>query len=433
MVAVLRFFYSYFFLPLSYAGLYVLRIFFHKAALRYKGEIATLNFLRSYQRDPEKILLWFHSASMGEFEQVKPVIEMVKKNHPEWVIVATFFSPSGYQYQSSFPYIDIALYLPFDFPRRVRMFLEKLQPDLAVFVRYDLWPNFCHGIRKNLIPLVLICATVDPNSLGWKFPLRALSLWMYSQCSLILTAGEDQTRLFQSLPLTVPIETGGDPRFDRIAKVVSSPQTEELFPLKSMVEAELTLILGSSWEEEENLLHEVLFQADPELLNRIRAIIVPHEPVTEHITSLRAMFPDSVCYSDVAELPDIPERAFRFFIVDAVGKLLLLYRYGDCAFVGGGFGRGVHSVAEAAGYGLPIACGPRIQQSRDAVRLHQLGALRIVKTSDELKQWLTDMLDSRKRKEVGQIAYHYFQSQIGATERIVHRLLYFIKVPMHND
>ncbi len=418
MVQVLRLLYTYGVLPAVYVLLWVARLFFPKAVERLRGERHTLEWLRTFERPEGKRILWFHASSMGEFEQAKPVIAALKQEHPEWMIVATFFSPSGYRHQADYPMLDVALYLPFDFPSRVRLFVERLQPDIAVFVRYDLWPNLVATLREANIPIVVICATVNPKALAWKAMFYPVTRWMYAQCSLILAAADDQAQLFARFVPEARVEVGGDPRFDRVAAAVAEAAQQEVLPEGALAPAPLTLILGSSWEEEENLLHELL-EEHPELAEKLTVIIVPHEPVEEHVLSLHEMFPKSVCYTQLANREGVPA---QILIVDVVGKLLYLYRYADCAVIGGGFGKGVHSVVEAAGYGLPMAAGPKIDVSRDAVNLAQMGVLRVIRKPEELYHWLQEMLDEQKRREQAQQVYRYFREHLGATEVIVKRL-----------
>ncbi len=418
MIQLLRFVYTYIVLPVVYAALWISRLFFPKAVERFRGEHQTLQWLRDFRRSRQTPLLWFHASSMGEFEQAKPVIEAVKRDHPDWQIVATFFSPSGYRHQSKYELLDAALYLPFDFPKRVELFVQQLQPDIAVFVRYDLWPNIVAALRSASVPIVVICATLNPKALAWKAFFYPLTRWMYAQCQLILAAGEDQERLFRRFVPEATVETAGDPRFDRVAQAVRQAEQQQLLPDGLLAPADLTLILGSSWEEEEHLLAEML-EEHPELRERLTVLIVPHEPDAEHIVSLQATFADAFCYTKLEQWTGLP---VRILIVDVVGKLVYLYRYADCAFIGGGFGKGVHSVVEAAGYGLPMAAGPKIDVSRDAVNLAQLGALRVIRKPEDLYQWIQQMLDVQHREEQRRIVQQYFQQHQGATATIVERL-----------
>jgi 3-deoxy-D-manno-octulosonic-acid transferase len=403
-----------------------------KARLRRSGVRQAWRTLADVRKLPTLVesekRIWFHAASMGEFEQVKPIIEQIKLSAPTVQIVVSFFSPSGYEHQKNYAMADVTVYLPLDSKRAAKRFLDYVQPSCAVFARYDLWQNMLLALKSRSIPTILVAATLNEQSLLLRFNAgRTYLRGVYDLLTSIYTAGETETVKFERLGITTPIMTSADTRFDRIAAQVALAQKEGTQSLglseSFFAEDDVVLVLGSSWKPDEDCIVEAAHRLETSLQQRLRLIIVPHEPTEAAIARLRKLLPNSVCLSalqgnDTLLVPS------QHIIVDSVGKLLRLYALADAAYIGGGFGQGVHSVAEPAGYGIPLASGANIGRARDAIALHSKGALTLIRTPDDAYQWLSTMLQSPEiREKQGLIAHHYIHAEIGWSERIARIIL----------
>ncbi len=362
--------------------------------------------------------IWFHASSMGEFEQAKPVIEMLKENNPEIEIICTFFSPSGLENQKNYKFADYILYFPFDFKSRIKSFISLIQPDIAVFVRYEIWRNALEQLKNKKIEILLICATYPGSGLLAKFPFLYYTKSNYNFFSAIYSFNKEHYQLFLKMKLSCELAESTDTRYDRILRNVENAKSFELLP---PIKKDLfTIVCGSTWEPDEKLIYNAYLKIKEKY--DLMLIIVPHEPYPEHITKLREKFGNSVLLSEVTREPNKLSDS-SIIIVDSIGKLLKLYKYADIAYVGGAFGVGVHSVSEPAGYGLPICCGTYYQNSPDAVVLNEIGALTAVDDANELEKWITGMIDdSELREKCGKLAFDYLDSRKG-TSLIIYETL----------
>ncbi len=366
--------------------------------------------------------VWFHASSMGEFEQAKPIIEILKRLRPDVKIIVTFYSPSGYLNQKNYPNADEIYYLPFDSFIKVKLFVNKINPSLIVFVRYDLWYNMVYYAYRKKIPLILICATQPANTNNFldKFYFSKI----YNFLTLIHTVGNYHTNYFKSLDLKCEIIEGYDTRYDRIIEIVENQSKSTNFLNLIKKPDDFILIAGSTWYEDEILISE--FYHFIEKKDYIKLIIVPHEPTNENIVRLKNQFPRSKILSLIgSEYKEFP----KILIVDKIGILLRLYSYADAVYIGGGFGKGVHSVAEPAGYGLPIAVGIKYNNSPDAIKLNQLGLLYSVKNSIQLYDWVDKLIsDNIFYNELCAKTKAYIYSGKGESKKIVKIIENFLKL-----
>lgn len=379
-----------------------------------------------------KKVIWIHSASMGEFEQIKPVIEELKKNRDYLYIVASFFSPSGYNNQKNYPLVDKICYMPLDTKQNAEKFLEAINPDIAVFVRYEIWRNHLLELKKRDIPAILVNATMPTNNLYRKSTFTRFFLRdNLNLFSLILTSGSRHTNYFEQLNLNCEIRTLTDTRFDRIIFKVEESKVYEVLDHRIFDEKEIIIVAGSIWEKDEKILLPAINNVRKEIDAHIKVIYVPHEPTEEHIDNLAALVPSHAIFSRIREcLLDkgckwVYEKLLgKDIIVDEIGYLLGLYKYGHIAYVGGAFGEGIHSVAEPAGFGLPIISGPNLSKSTDAQLLNKNKALKVVKNEKELTDWLKFLiLNTEFRKEYGRIAKEYVYSSAGSSKIVVNRII----------
>ena len=368
----------------------------------------------SRKNENSRLSIWIHASSLGEFEQARPIIEALKKQNVKYDVTVTFFSPSGYRIRKSYEYADRVLYLPLDTKANAYAFLESINPDLIIFIRYELWLNYLIEARKRAIPFYAVNTTF-PRSAMWKFIpsiLRSI-LGLFSE---IYTVGKAEVESFRQLNIPIPIHSGNDTRIDRIHSLVSemkqSPNIIQKF-LPGLFDSSIPcIVIGSSWEEDERIFIEALkFMQTP-----IRLIIVPHEPTHEHCVRLKESLPNSILQSEMELIED------QHIIIDSIGKLLAIYSIANAAYIGGGFGTGVHSCAEPAGYGLPLACGPFIDRSPDAVTLHEMEALEIIKNSQDALAWMNAICAGAMQK-AGEQSLEYIESRRGMTDIILRDII----------
>jgi len=418
--------------PMLHIAFFIAALVNKKARLRRNGVEQTWRTLADARKLPTLAesgqRIWFHAASMGEFEQVKPIIEQIKLHAPSVQIVVSFFSPSGYEHQKNYALADVVVYLPLDSKQAAKRFLDYVQPSCAVFARYDLWQNMLLALKARSIPTILVAATLNEQSLLLRFSAGRTYLHrVYDLLTSVYTSGASETAKFERLGITTPIVTSADTRFDRIAAQVALAQkegTESLGLSESLfAEDDVVLVLGSSWKPDEDCIVEAVQRLETSLQKRLRLIVVPHEPSEAGIARLCKIFPNSECLSALQGNNTLLAPS-RHIIVDSVGKLLRLYALADAAYIGGGFGQGVHSVAEPAGYGLPLAAGANIGRARDAIVLEKRGALTLIRSVDDAYQWLSTILQSPKSREIqGSIARQYIQEGLGWSEQIAHAVI----------
>jgi 3-deoxy-D-manno-octulosonic-acid transferase len=353
-----------------------------------------------------------HAASVGEFEQAKPIIETLRRESRRYRITASFFSPSGFEQQGTYDQLDDAWYLPDDRPAHVRRFLDRIAPDLVVVIRYDLWPEFLRQAGERGIPSALVCGTMRADSSRLRPIARGFFGWLHGQLALIDCVGEEDAAAFRRLTTEVPIEVTGDTRYDRVVERADAG-TRAVLPVdRRQLGDGLVLVAGSTWPADEALLAGLVGD------ERVRVVVVPHEPTPTHVASLRARLGRSVVLSSLA--PGEPIEPGAALIVDRTGILLGLYALADIAYVGGAFGAGVHSVLEPAAYGIPVLAGPRIERSRDASALHAAGLLGVVDDAPALAAAVAALRDDGAlRAEKGAASGQFVRERAGATGRIL--------------
>ena len=349
----------------------------------------------------DRPVVWIHASSLGEFEQGRPVIEMIHERYPEYRILLTFFSPSGYEIRKDFAAADWVFYLPADTPHNVRRFLDIVKPAFAVFVKYDYWLNYLKELKKRKIQTYIFSSLFRRNSIffkpwGWMFR-RALTTF-----ELIFVQNEESKSLLAEIGFDNVI-VAGDTRFDRAAAL---PAQAMRFPLIEQFKGKDRLfIVGSSWRPDEDLL--------------VPFVNAPHEMEEPRIQRLISECTGGVVrYSECRTESDV-ERA-RVLIIDVIGILNQLYQYADWVYIGGGFGVCIHNTQEPATYGAPIAFGPKYHKFKEACDMIALGACRSVTTTEELEEWFAPLkADEKRRAHAARIAADYIAANKGATELIV--------------
>jgi 3-deoxy-D-manno-octulosonic-acid transferase len=365
---------------------------------------------------PNQTLFWIHAASTGEFEQAKPVIEQLKVMYAECIVCVTFFSPSGYNAHKNYTFADCVCYLPLDTGNNANRFIETLAPVCAIFIRYDLWFNYLYILNKKAIPTFCICTTLSssiPKNYFYTLYVRKV----LELCTKVYTANKNEYEKIRQYYPSVAAENSSDTRFDRISSIVDHPKnlplSKEDFPSQKPI-----IIVGSSWREDEHLFFQ-MYVSDKHQIP-FSLIIVPHEPTHDHVHQLRTMFTSCVLWSEIENNADrYKSQALSIIIVDSIGKLLQIYSLADAAYIGGGFGAGVHSCAEPAGYGIPLCSGKKIDRSPDAIALKKEKALTLIENTQELRQWISIIvLNKEARLRRGFYAKNYINTRRGASSQI---------------
>lgn len=369
-------------------------------------------------RGPRRI--WFHSSSMGEFEQAKPIIAALRRKYKDLDIIVSFFSPSGYDHSKNYKLADIITYIPFDSAANARRFLDLIRPTAAVMVRYDVWPNHLWELRKRNIPTFIASATMRKKSARLLPIVRSFHHEVYQDLSSILTVSGNDAEAFRRFDLTVPeIHVVGETRYDQVWQRSEEAKTKHLIP-QGIIKRKKVFVVGSSWTEDEEVLiptFRKIVENEPAAL----MILVPHEPTLEaleHIEIDLDFKPTSIRFSDLNDYSNE-----KVIIVDSIGILMALYQYADVAYVGGSFKQGVHNILEPAAYGIPVLYGPKHHNSQEAVELTRRGGGVVVNNQQECYKALRRLLsDKSARQKSGAEALRLVKENIGATERFIDHL-----------
>lgn len=360
-------------------------------------------------------LAWFHCASLGEFEQGRPVIEAFRKKHPDHKILITFFSPSGYEIRKNYAVADHVYYLPLDTKANAEKFISITQPKIVLFVKYEFWFNYLDVLHKRGIPMYLISAIFRPNqhffkSYGGWFR-KALHYYTH-----IFAQNEASKQLMNSIGID-RVTVSGDTRFDRVAEIAAGTKhfpVAEAFSKNSFV-----LVAGSTWEEDEKLLAGLTREH-----KQLKMIIAPHEIGDNKISSLVSLLERhaSVLRFSLAD-EEAAQRA-QVLVIDNIGMLSSLYRYGKIAYIGGGFGKGIHNTLEAAAYGMPVIFGPNYEKFPEAKALVKLGGAFSISNYNELNNIVPSFMNDQKKLEhTSKVSNDYVQQNKGATEIILRKIV----------
>lgn len=381
---------------------------YEKARLWSEGRKGLFERMRA-KIDPKARIVWLHVASLGEFEQGRPIIEEIRRSHPEYKILLTFFSPSGYEIRKNYAGADYIFYLPIDTRRNVRQFLDIAHPEVAIFVKYEFWLNMLTELRRRRIRTFVVSSIFRRNSVFFRFyggPWReALETF-----EVLFVQNEESKRLLAELGFD-NVTIAGDTRFDRVAEIARSAKRVEL--IERFKGDQKLFIAGSTWGPDEELLIP-LMNENPTL----KFIIAPHEMDEGRIAHLmEATKGGAVRYTQCTAESDLKEK--QLLILDTVGILASAYGSASWGYIGGGFGVGIHNTLEAATFGLPIAFGPKYQKFKEACDLLSLGAARSVKSYEELKEWFSPLRDDEQQlAATSRLARDYTHSHQGATRTI---------------
>ena len=355
-------------------------------------------------------IIWFHAASLGEFEQGRPVIEQVRAQYPDYKILLTFFSPSGYEIRKDYAGADWIFYLPLDTPRAARRFVDTVRPQIAVFIKYEFWLNLLRALERSGCRTYLISAIFRPGSVFFRWYGGVYRRALATYDTIFVQKG-DSAALLASIGVTSAVEAG-DTRFDRVAAIAEA--AADVAVVEKFRGDSRLLVAGSTWPRDEELLVQLL-----DRFPDIKMVIVPHETDPARIERLVASLPvPSVRYTQATPGSDLTK--VRAMVVDTIGLLSSIYRYAWVAYIGGGFGAGIHNTLEAATYGIPIAFGPNFERFREARQMVEQGCAVSVATSGELEMWIGSFYYDREAYgRLCRIAAGYVASNRGATEAIM--------------
>lgn len=384
-------------------GILVFSLFNEKARKLLDGQNQAFAILEE-TIIPNANYVWFHAASLGEFEQGRPVIEKLKLEQPDSKIVLTFFSPSGYEVRKNYAGADIVCYLPLDTPRNAKQFVKLVHPAKAVFIKYEFWPNYLLALQAAKVPVFSISAIFRPQQVFFKW----YGKWyrdLLSTFKHIFVQDSSSLQLLAKHGIT-DASVAGDTRFDRVYDLFK--QAKQLPLIEEFCKGKQVLVAGSSWgKDEELLVHYLNLHPD------IKLILVPHEIHQAHITEISKLLNDNfVRYSD-ANSENLKTK--KCLVVDVIGILSSIYRYANVAYIGGGFGVGIHNTLEAAVYGVPVVFGPNYNKFREARDLISIGGAFSISNYVILEAQL-DLLF--KSNEAGKKAGEYVKNNTGATEFI---------------
>lgn len=360
----------------------------------------------------EQPLAWFHCASLGEFEQGRPVIESFRKKFPSYKILLTFFSPSGYEARKGYNEADYVFYLPLDTPANAKKFIQITKPGIAVFIKYEFWFNYLNELHVKNIPSFIVSAKFRKD----QYFFKTTGAWFRKSLhfyNTIFVQDEGSETLLKDVGISNVIVCG-DTRFDRVINISQQPFSDPL--VEKFKNGEPLWICGSTWEDDEKLIFPI-FQKRIRSGQKIRLLITPHEVSEERIKNIESNYSMTLRYSE-ATVNNIT--AANILIVDKIGILSYLYRYGDMAYIGGGFGKGIHNLPEAAVYGIPVIFGPNYHKFIEAEDLIKKGGGFSIATLEELESIVAKLLSEEDfRKKSGAAGANYITSGKGATEKIL--------------
>ena len=386
-----------------------------------KGPINLKTALRQAQGPDSAEWIWFHAASLGEFEQGRPVIEALKKECPQYKILLSFFSPSGYEIRKDYPLADEVLYLPSDTPNHATQWVQRHHFVAAFFIKYEFWFNYMQALKDAGIPLFYISLILKPDS----YFFRWYGTWFFRQLHNVthfFVQDDTTAKLLQSNGLT-NVTVCGDTRFDRVAAIA---QQAKPFPeVEQFIDGRYCIIAGSTWPPDEKLLVD-FYQKMPE---DYCIIIAPHDISESHVAQIKALYPDSQLYTELDA--DQPSRSLRpiegskgrpnrMLIINTIGILSQLYQYARFVYIGGGFGVNIHNIQEPVTFGCPVVFGPKYKSFKEAVDLVGLEGAYSIENAEALESIFGRLMqDETFYAKASETCRNYLNSQVGATENII--------------
>jgi 3-deoxy-D-manno-octulosonic-acid transferase len=400
-----------FYLAIRCAG-----IFNSKAAKWIKGRRNQFDHI-SQTIKTDRPLAWFHCASLGEFEQGRPVMEAFRREHPDFIVLLTFFSPSGYEVRRNYPDADHIFYLPFDTRKNAEKFIRYTKPTVVFFVKYEYWYNYIDILHRHGIPIIMLSAIFRSNQVFFKW----YGGWFRKQLkkiSFFFVQNDLSARLLSDIGIT-NVMTSGDTRFDRVFAISQKPGSYP--PLDIFKQNHPLLLAGSTWPQDEDILIDFINNSN----NEIKYIIAPHEVAEERIHGLLSKLKGNAVRYSRASHEEL--NLTKVVIIDSIGMLSHLYQYCTVAYIGGGFGKGIHNILEAATFGKPIIFGPNFSKFQEARDLIKAGGAFSIDNRIQFTEIVTKLFeDNIFYSSCSDTCHHYIIDNKGATERIMLKMKDFL-------
>ncbi len=402
-------------LGILFYGLFIrVAALFNEKAKQFSSGRKNWRKILSEKIDKNASYIWIHCASLGEFEQGRPVLEEIKKQFPEYRIILTFFSPSGYEIRKNYEGADIVSYLPMDTKKNAQDFIQLVQPQKVFFVKYEFWFNYISLLKKQQIPLYIISAIFRENQQFFKAtPWGRWYKKMLFSFEHIFIQNEISAQLLEKNGIN-NFTISGDTRFDRVAEIARGAKNFEI--VEKFKGKNVTLIAGSTWKPDEELLAAFINNSED-----VKFIIAPHEVTTANINRIQQLLKKpTICFSKAA-ISDID--SYDVLIIDSIGILSSLYQYGNIAYIGGGFGVGIHNILEAATFKLPILFGPNYLKFKEAVDLVDKKGAFPIQNYKELEATLSKLLNNNNNLEnASEICKKYVEKNVGSTKLIINKV-----------
>ncbi len=410
--------------------LYTIGILFYSLGVRIAalfGNVKAMQWVKGRRNQgpalrqtqgPDSEWIWFHAASLGEFEQGRPVIEALKQEFPQYKILLSFFSPSGYEVRKDYPLADEVLYLPSDTPSHAAQWVKRHHFVAAFFIKYEFWFNYMRALKDAGIPLFYISLILKPDS----YFFRWYGVWFREQLKSVrhFFVQDDATAQLLQTHGMKNVTVCGDTRFDRVAAIAR--QAKPFPEVEQFIGGRRCIIAGSTWPPDEKLLERVFSQCPDDYC----FIVAPHDISASHVAQVKGLFPDSQLYSALDA--DQPSRSLslskgrpaRILILNTIGILSQLYQYARFVYIGGGFGVNIHNIQEPVTFGCPVVFGPKYKSFKEAVDLVALEGAFSVGDEDELAKVFMRLIDDEAfYAKASETCRNYLKAQVGATESII--------------
>ena len=392
-------------------GVKLAALFSDKPAKMVKGYREVFDLLqRKIDRNAQYI--WFHAASLGEFEQGRPLIERIRKEYPQYKILQTFFSPSGYEVRKNYDGADIVCYLPIDTPSNVKKFVDLVNPCMVFFVKYEFWQNYLNTLNKKGVPVYSVSSIFRPNQIFFRWYGKGYQQVLKTFAHLFVQ-NEESKQLLAGIGVNNTTVVG-DTRFDRVLDICAA--AKQLPLVQKFKDDALTFVAGSSWGPDEDIFIKY-FNAHPEM----KLIIAPHVVNDSHLKEIESKLQRSCVRYTKATEENVQQA--DCLIIDCYGLLSSIYRYGEISYIGGGFGVGIHNVLEAAVYGIPVIFGPNNKKFREAQHLLANKGGFEINSYEDFEQLMNKFLgDEAYLNQSGKAAGDYVKGNAGAKEKIMKRV-----------
>lgn len=390
-------------------GVVIASLFSKKVRNMWRGERRAIGIIKE-EMDPNAQYVWFHAASLGEFEQGRPLMEQLKREHPEYKILLTFFSPSGYEVRKNYEGADIITYLPLDTIMNARRFLRTIRPVMAFFIKYEFWYNYLHILKYRKVPVYSVSSIFRPEQVFFKWYGRSYGRVLHCFTHFFVQ-NEISRQLLAKIGIN-EVTVVGDTRFDRVLQIKEA--AKQLPVVEAFTDGHRTFVAGSSWQPDEDIFIP-WFNAHKDW----KLIIAPHVIGEDHLQQILSKIEGKAVRYTQASAEEV--RDAQVLIIDCFGLLSSIYHYGEVAYVGGGFGVGIHNLPEAAVWGVPVIFGPNNQRFQEAQQLKACGGgLEINGAADF--QRIMDRFDANPQQVEadGKKAGDYVKGKAGATDKVLH-------------